>query len=515
MRHSAVVLIVSAFLVSEALCLAEHAQTAVLSPPAEMNLDAFYAKYMDCDGITVISSSRVDDRAFYRVKELLDRMFAYRPELRQVLVDEGFRYIIIAHDEQVTDIPDYAHMEPKAFWNQRARGFGGRTTSCGEENLLNLPQDRYADESIFIHELAHGIHNPGLRKMDPAFQKRLSGLYRQAMDRGLYKNDYASTNPAEYWAESVQAFFDCDRENNWNHNHVNTRDELIAYDPNMAEFVREIFRITRENDWRYKPLAKQPSVQKTPAADSRDGQLPKYVWCYDFSIYGTPKASEDAMLHAAEIVWNMFRYRYDILKSMIDAHVSLVVYSRDDSPLSMPAAGEPAIETCVREKDGKLGAVLPEQMQLKIASSALSPADGRTPAENTLIHDLALAAYLYTGLRDVDPNYVNRREKQQYEIGLERMDIGFDQKVEALYKNAMGKGLWKSTPAAKNRFEYFAQGVQSFFDANQITDSDARAVNTRRQLIQYDPDLASLIEDVFKHPQRYDWRYVPRAKSKI
>lgn len=159
-------------------------------------------------------------------------------------------------------------------------------------------------------------------------------------------------------------------------------------------------------------------------------------------------------------------------------------------------------ESFVRQEGDKTDTVLPEQLQLTLASSALLADGGNQPfAQENLIHDLALAAYLYTGLRDIDPDYDNRREKQQYEKGLERMDKRFDQKVRTIYKDAMEKGLWKSTPAAENRFEYFAFGTAAFFDAGR------GPVSTREQLTRYDPPLAALIEEVFKHPQRTDWRY--------
>jgi hypothetical protein len=476
-------------------CFSESIRTPIEPPPPELKLDAFYEKYLDCDGISVISSDRVDDRAFYRLQELLEKILANRPDLRQTLVDEGFRYIIIAHDEQVTDIPEYAHMRPKEFWNQRARGFGGRTTSCGEENLLNLPRDRYADESIFIHELAHSIHFPGLRTCDPAFQERLEILYKQAMDKGLYKNDYASTDPSEYWAESVQAFFDCDRENNWNHNNINKREELIEYDPNMVAFVGEIFKITDENDWRYKPLNKQPSVEKVTTTLRSSKKATKYVWCWDFSIYGTHNTSDETMLNAEIVVRNMFRYRYDILKAMIDQNVSVAVYTPEDMMDGDRTYLD--IDLLVQEKDGKTITFLPEVLQL-------------TPPDlQVLIHDLALTAYVYTGLRPVDPSFESRPQRlvQQYEKGLQRMDVQFDQKVKALYDSAHEKDLWKSTPAADNRFEYFAYGVMAFFDAGNLIVPENNTIHTREQLIRYDPDLASLIEDVFKHPLRTDWRY--------
>ena len=46
------------------------------------------------------------------------------------------------------------------------------------------------------------------------------------MEEGLWKGKYAATNFHEYWAEGVQSWFDTNRENDHDHNHVNTREEL-------------------------------------------------------------------------------------------------------------------------------------------------------------------------------------------------------------------------------------------------------------------------------------------------
>lgn len=474
-------------------------EIAVGTPPEGMELNPFYKKYLDCEGIAVISSERVDDRAFYQVKKLLDKMLETRPDVRKALVEDGVRYVIIAAEEQVTDIPDYAGMKPKAFWNERSRGFGGRITSCGEENLLSFPTDRYEDESIFIHELAHAIDGRGLRKIEPDFKERLKRLYDSAMAKGLYKHDYASTNTSEYWAESVQAFFDADREKNWNHNHVNTRRELYEYDPNMADFIREMFRINSENDWRYKPLVKQPSVTTAPK-EVRSEWISKYVWCRGFSILGTKSVSEKAMLEADRIIRNMFRYRHDVLKAIIDANVQLVVISPGESPRDIPHVSRIRRKLFVNKQSALFRFSTSETNLLK---SAGNPAAG----ENLLISDMALLMYYITGLREVDPEYNKRRHVQQYEKGLERIDRRFDDKVRKLYRSATKRNLWAGTAAMNNRFEYFAEGVQSFFNANQIITSGSDRVNTREQLQVYDPDMALFIGDVFKHPERVDWRY--------
>ncbi|MBW8040505.1 MAG: hypothetical protein FVQ85_10940 [Planctomycetes bacterium] len=478
---------------------------AVGTPPEGMGLNPFYKKYLDCEGIAVISSERVDDRAFYRVEKLLDKMLENRPDIRKALVKDGVRYVIIAAEEQVTDIPDYADMKPKAFWNERSRGFGGRITSCGEENLLSFPTDRYEDESIFIHELAHAIDGRGLSKIEPDFKERLKRLYEDAMAKGLYKHDYASTNMSEYWAESVQAFFDADRENNWNHNHVNTRGELYEYDPKMADFVREKFGINEDNDWRYKLLVKQPSVIDAPK-EIRSELISKYVWCRGFSILGSNKVSDKAMLEADRIVRNMFRYRHDVLKAIIDAKVQLAVIAQGQSPKDIPHVRKIGRKWFVNTKksSGKQSRLFRfSAAESNLLESAGNPAAG----DNLLIRDMALLMYYVTGLREIDPEYKKRKHVQQYEKGLKRIDHRFDEKVKKLYRKAKMQNLWAGTPAMKNRFNYFAEGVQSFFNANKIITAGNDPVNTREQLQGYDPDMALFIGDIFKHPKRVDWRY--------
>lgn len=442
---------------------------SLIGPPsAELKVDAFYTKCLDCDGIPVVGSDRVDDRAFYRLKELLDNVLVNRPDLRQVLVHEGFKCIIIAEEEHVTDVPEYADMKPKDYWNQRARGFGGNTTSCGEENLLNLPMDRYESENIFIHEFAHSIHHSGLRKCEPGFQTKLDALYKQAMKKGLYKDDYAATNPSEYWAESVQAFFDCDAENNKVHNYVNTREELIEYDPDMAALIGTVLRIPENTVWRYKRYSQELSVEHTPPLLNADGLLPKYIWCWGFPVLGTKSASDDSLLTAAEAIREIFKNRYDILKAVIDANACVIICDEDISLDDV------------------------EQTHRIIR---LSADDFAKTGKSKLIGDLIRIAYQVAGMRPRDsvkqPVAVLASKQEHF------MDIRFDQKARPLYDAAMQKGLWHFTPVAENRIEYIAQGAIVFFNVGSIILDGGQTIANREQLIAYDPELANLLAGVF------------------
>ncbi len=78
------------------------------------------------------------------------------------------------------------------------------------------------------------MHEMGLNRVDPTFEERLLEAWEDAKEQGLWRGTYAITNPAEYWAEAVQSWFDDNRENDALHNRVNTRAELEEYDPALA-----------------------------------------------------------------------------------------------------------------------------------------------------------------------------------------------------------------------------------------------------------------------------------------
>ncbi len=69
----------------------------------------------------------------------------------------------------------------------------------------------------------------------------------------------------------------------------------------------------------------------------------------------------------------------------------------------------------------------------------------------------------------------------------------------------------KDCYAGKNRSEYWAEGVQSWYDTNRTMDHDHNHIHTRRQLKTYDPGLAALCKDVLGDSP---WRFVsPRKRA--
>lgn len=226
----------------------------VQAPPAELKAPAFYTKYVSARGYPITASDHVNDYAVREAAYLVNLMLSHRPDVREAMIASRSRMCIIAHDEFTTDLPEFARLRrprefsmlsDKDYWDARARGTGGSQhdpyCSCGEENLLGYPGDPYEAECILIHEFAHHIHLRGMVKVDPTFDKRVQQAYDKAMAEGLWKGVYASVNHHEYFAEGVQSWFDNNRPPDHDHNQVDTRAELIEYDPGLADLCREVF----------------------------------------------------------------------------------------------------------------------------------------------------------------------------------------------------------------------------------------------------------------------------------
>jgi hypothetical protein len=227
---------------------AEPKVTAVPDPVIEkFKLDtAFYKKHVDYKGFSILGSGRVSDAALLEARYLIDKLLGERDDILQAMIKARCRFMVMAPAEMTTDVPEQRHMD-KEYWDKRARGLGGKLSSCGEENLLNLKGDRYKQENILIHEFNHAIHQHGLRAVDPTFDKRLRAAYKKAMDAGLWKGTYVATNHSEYWAEGAQAYFDCMRPQFG----ANTREKLQKYDPDLFALVDEVYKQSKYRYVRY------------------------------------------------------------------------------------------------------------------------------------------------------------------------------------------------------------------------------------------------------------------------
>ena len=238
----------------------------VTTPPDSLNLDKFYSKYTDVNGLPLISSWRVPDSAFVAAHRTLYFMTAMlSPDILSAMKKANARIAIMGRYEGTTDLPEHHYLinDTTLNWDLRARGLGGTIeeplTSCAEENILAYQIDKYHAEDILIHEFAHAIHCIGIIQVDTTFNNRLQKLFEMAKSSGILKNTYRETNKEEYFAEAVQDWFNVNAEmphTDGKHNWCNTREELEQFDPQLYALLSEYFPKTNLQ------ISKHPKVNQ-------------------------------------------------------------------------------------------------------------------------------------------------------------------------------------------------------------------------------------------------------------
>ncbi|MES2659452.1 MAG: hypothetical protein V4689_12600 [Verrucomicrobiota bacterium] len=245
----------------------------------DFKMAPFYQKMILIEGFPVVASEKVTHAAVIESAVIVRNMLDGRNDIFKAMAKARIRLAVMATSERTCDIPEHSDLTPKAFWNRRARGLGASherpAVSGAEENVLCCKGDPYSTESILVHEFAHAIHLIGLEKTDPTFDRRLKEAYDAAMASGKWKTLYAAENHAEYWAEAVQSWFGTNRQNDALHNHVNTRQELVEYDPDVAKLCAEVFG---KNAWQYR-RADDPARKDEPHLRNLDrDKLPVFAW---------------------------------------------------------------------------------------------------------------------------------------------------------------------------------------------------------------------------------------------
>jgi len=178
---------------------AAEAGVRPIDPPE----DGFFAKQLDYEGIPIKAHKDVSDEALFQCRRRLAMMLEKLPELCQRLQKAGAALHIIGRNQVTSDLPEFRNMKGKPFdgkltIDERTRGMGGLLTSCGEENLLKLEQDRYRGRDICVHEFAHNIQDYG---MSDAVRAKFREQRKRSLAQGRWKGSYAGSNEHEFFAE--------------------------------------------------------------------------------------------------------------------------------------------------------------------------------------------------------------------------------------------------------------------------------------------------------------------------
>lgn len=213
-----------------------------------------------------------------------------------------------------------------------------------------------------------------------------------------------------------------------------------------------------------------------PADLSEEGFYTKYVSTNGIPILAPDSVDDEALVEACGIVGVMLEARSDVAEQMVKNEARVAIMDEDQALTDLPG-----FEDLSPGWDDERGAGATQDLVWTAA------------AEENL---LCLPSDVYEG----EIILVHSFAHSMRSLGIVPLEDDFDARLEALYEAALADGRWEDTYAATNFAQYWAEGVQTWFDANQERDPPDgihNSVNTRAELREYDPGLFDLIAEYY------------------
>lgn len=220
-----------------------------------------------------------------------------------------------------------------------------------------------------------------------------------------------------------------------------------------------------------------------PAEFGFDQFYGKYLDAEGLPIIASTSVADDALWQAKRLVHEMLGNRPDIVMKFSENNVRVAVMAASSGVTELPELSDlnevfPGVDWDERTRGGGVGPTFARPV-VAIAEEHLLCYDSDVfRFEDIFVHEFA------HGILN---------------MGVELLPGGSDfrQRLENAYRDAVDAGLWADTYAATNADEYWAEGVQSWFDLNDPPGPIHNEVDTRQELEAYDPALAALIQEVF------------------
>jgi hypothetical protein len=229
-------------------------------------------------------------------------------------------------------------------------------------------------------------------------------------------------------------------------------------------------------------IEKIPVVTRVPDSLKLDRFYKKYLNANGIAITSSWRVPDSAMIQAWKIIDFMTgKLPKNILDAMVHVKTRVSVMARYEGTTDIPEHAHLVADTTINWDVRARG--LGGDMDLPLTSCAeenlLAYQIDKYHAEDILIHEFAHSIQL---------------------IGIIQVDTTFNKKLEKLLNQAVAQGKYENTYAKTNIYEYWAEGVQNWFNVNaEVPKPDGKhnQVNTRKELKRYDPDLYAVIHQYF------------------
>jgi len=215
----------------------------------------------------------------------------------------------------------------------------------------------------------------------------------------------------------------------------------------------------------------------------------KYTHAYGIPVVAPSVVSDTAVKKACYIVRFLFADRHDIRENMYKYFGRVAVIGRYQDLTQIPEFSH--LPDWWNKRARGLGGTLHIPVSCGGEENLLCLREDRYYGDDIFFHETAHAV-AELAIR-AGPNG----------------DLdGLYSKLQRSYNNAKRKGLWRRTYSMSTVREYFAEGVQSFFNCHisvYPTNGIHNNISTRDKLRKYDPELYYILEEVFPCKNKYYW----------
>jgi alpha-glucosidase len=237
------------------------------------------------------------------------------------------------------------------------------------------------------------------------------------------------------------------------------------------------------------------TVTAPPADRNLDPFYKKCITVRGLLILGSEKVSDKGLIGAAKIVDSMLQTVDPRVPQEMSKGIRCAIMAESEQTIDIPEHSDlnkafPSTDWNKRARG--LGATRERPVVSGAEENILGLKGDRYVGECIWAHEFAHSLFDF-GVAIANPEKVKE--------------------LRDAFANAKAKKLWENTYAQTNSSEYWAEGVQSYFDCNRSADPPNgihNNIDTREKLEKYDPVLYKLINSIFSDNP---WRWKDPAKG--
>jgi hypothetical protein len=215
------------------------------------------------------------------------------------------------------------------------------------------------------------------------------------------------------------------------------------------------------------------TISPVPTSLNLDAFYTKYCSATGLSIVSSSRAPDAALHQAQRLIDALLAPHPDVRASMIAQNFHFMVLATSELTTDLPE--EHGVPDSENQRARGIYNPAPVPNAFAAEENILCYERDGWHGENILVHEFGHALKL-AGFQSLEPDFAGR--------------------VQAAYDAAIAAGKYAGLYAATNPEEYWAEGVQDYFNVHQM--NDPGDIHTKADLAAYDPLLYAILDEKFR-----------------